>query len=500
MKPLAALLAVIGVVTAGLGLRTTATKLDAGEASTVNADRPGINAHNSPAVAVRHDRPEILVVADRIDTPRFSCSLHVSSNRGETWRPLPVPLARDAPNCYWPDVAFDGEGRLLVLYTATGGRYNQPLGVWLQRYDGDEAVGPPTRIAGSEAFHAHFAVEGNRVVVVWVQAKPENADRPLGFEPPPNPVMLARSDDGGLTFSPPVRVSEPDRRVAQPSVLLLPDGALVVGALDLGDDAFNYEARHEGQGGPPPDGRWRVVTWRSTDGGATFSGATTVAGDLVIPERVIIDLMPGPSFARDPSAAGLTLYAAWDAGQGDTRDVFLARSGDGGTTWSPPTRLTPTAGSQHLPAVSVAPDGRVDVVFYDRSGDARDRAAEVRVGSSWDGGRTFTTTVASAQPFDSGVGLASAQGLAQLGNQLALASYDDTFVAFWADTSGGTEATNLQDLGVASVDARESGRRSTTLVAVGVALILAAAPLLALATRRSRRNRRLPPPRQTAAG
>ncbi|CAN5665152.1 hypothetical protein BH20ACT1_BH20ACT1_09620 [soil metagenome] len=50
--------------------------------SFVNANRPGLDAHNSPAVVAHPDRPEVLVVADRIDTPRFSCSVSSVARNG----------------------------------------------------------------------------------------------------------------------------------------------------------------------------------------------------------------------------------------------------------------------------------------------------------------------------------------------------------------------------------------------------------------------------------
>src|SRR5439155_2076411 len=177
---------------------------------------------------------------------------------------------------------------------------------------------------------------------------------------------------------------------------------------------------------------WRVVAWRSTDGGATFGSTVVVAGGLVVPQRVVIDLAPGPAFAADPTHH--RLYAAWDAGTqaatGAGRDVFLARSDDGGVTWRGPTRLEPRPESQFLPAVgvTVAPSGRVDMVFYDRSRDPGDVLAQVVVASSWDGGGTFTTAVASEARFDTRIGLGSPQGIPQLGNQLAVVSRPDGFL------------------------------------------------------------------------
>ena len=436
----------------------------------VNTDRPGLSAHNSPAVARHPSRPGVVAVADRIDLPRFGCSVSLSSTDGASWRSLPLPLPPEAPNCFAPDVGFDADGELLVLYTATGGRFNQPLGVWLQRYQGEAPAGPPERVAGPVAFHARMAVDGPRVAVAWVQALPGAAERPLGWEAGTNPVLLIRSADGGRSFSGPVTVSEPERRVVQPTVLLGPGDDVVVGALDLGDDIDDYEARHMGQGGAPSDARWRVVAWRST-GGAPFGAAVVVAGDLAPPGRIIVNLAPAPGFARDPGTG--RLYATWDAGRGDGRDVALSRSDDGGTTWSPAVAVAPGPRAQHLPAVDVAPGGRVDIAFYDRRRDPGDVMAEAVLATSNDGGRTFTTTTVSDRAFDTRIGFGGFQGIPLLGSHVAVLSGADQALVFWSDTSGGTETTGNQDLAVAAVEVSGAAGPRWPLVAAGVALALA---------------------------
>ncbi len=456
----------LGLVLLVAGLQRPAPRVRlTGPNRVVNVDRPGINAHNSPAVAVNPSRPKMLAVADRIDTPRQSCSVRRSNDGGATWAP-PLSLGE----CFWPDVAFEGAGNLLVLTTTLGGPFNQPVSVWLQRFDGAAPSGPRVQVAGGEAYHARLAVDGERVVVTWVQAGAAAAGKPLGFPPPPNPVVAARSDDGGRSFSRPVRVGEPSRLVVQPRVILGPGQRVVVGALDLGDDLLDYEGRHEGQGGPPHDGRWALVSWTSTDGGATFAPASPVAEDLVIPQRIYSDLAPAPGFVLDRSRD--RLFATWDAGRGDGRDVFLARSDDGGATWSGPTPVAPRPGAQFLPMVGVAPDGRVDVVFYDRSRDPSDVTTEVALASSWDGGRSFTTATVSDRSFDSGIGFGSAQGLPMLGSQLAVVSEPDRSLAFWSDTRNASVDDNAQDLTVGTVAISGRGGRRWPILALAAALLL----------------------------
>lgn len=479
--------AVTGVALVVLGVSPRPAALDPGATVVVNTDRPGIDAHNSPAVAVHPRRPEVMVAADRIDTPRFSCSIWRSTNAGVTWDPLHLPLAPGQANCHGPDVAFTGGGDLLVLTTATGGRFNQPVGVRLQRFQEGRAEGPPVPVAGPEAFHARLATDGERVLVSWVQAQPAAAEVPLGLPPPPNPILLARSDDGGRSFATPIQVSEDQRLVIQPTVLAGPGDRVVVGALDLGADRFDYEAHHGGQGGPPSDEPWRVVSWTSEDPGATFGPAAVVADGLVPPTRLIVNLGPTPGFAHHAGSG--RVYAVWDAGRDDARDVYLAHSDDAGTTWSAARRILPRPGAQNLPAVAVAPDGRVDVVFYDRSSDPDDVMAEVTLASSWDGGASFSSTTVSDTAFDPRIGFASAQDLPQLGSQLAVVARDDRALAFWADTTRGSVATNLQDLAMATVEVTPEAGPRWPLVVVGAVLALAGVALI-VAWRRAGNKRR----------
>ena len=464
----AAGLVVAGLVLVALGLQSGPARLRPGDVTFVNADRPGINAHNSPSVARDPGAPATIALADRIDTPRFSCSVSLSTTGGVTWKQLPLPLPPDAPNCHQPDVAYTGPGRLLVLYTATGGRFNQPVGVWAQRFDGEAPAGSAVRVAPAEAFHARMAADGARVWATWIQADGA-AEKPLGFGTTPAPLRMARSADGGATFSPAQTVSD-GRRVVQPTPIGLGDGRVAVGALDLAEDLADYEARHGGQGGDPHDGPWRVIAWTSTDGGASFGPPITVAADLVVPQRIIVNLAPAPSFAADPRGNG-RLYAAWEAGRGDGRDAFLARSDDAGATWTEPVAVASRPRGQFLPAVGVSAAGRVDVALYDRSADPEDVRAHVTLASSDDAGRTFRTATISDVPFDTRIGFGSLQGIPLLGSRLAVLSEADRTLAFWSDTSRGRIDDNVQDLAVVSVDVEEAGDRRPLLVLLGGLLL-----------------------------
>ena len=110
----AALLAGAGLVLVAVGLQSAPAGLRPGDPTFVNTDRPGINAHNSPAVALSASGNAI-ALADRIDTPRFGCTVSLSTTGGATWKQLSLPLPPEAPNCHQPDVAYGAGDRLLVL-------------------------------------------------------------------------------------------------------------------------------------------------------------------------------------------------------------------------------------------------------------------------------------------------------------------------------------------------------------------------------------------------
>lgn len=472
-------LAVAGIAAVGFGLVERPSGLRAAGASEFVHEPSGSRAHNTPSVAADPRSPSTIVVANRVDAPALGCAAAVSTTGGASWDPLELSPRLAAENCFWPRVAFLPDSTLLVLYTELGGPLLLPVDVWLQRYQGLRPAGPPLRVAGDLAYWARMATTGNRVWLTWVQAGPATADNQLGLEPGENPVMVARSEDFGRTFGPPVAVGEPDRRVIQPSIVVGDAGLVVVGGLDLGDDVANYSAAHDGQTPPDPALRWRVVTWASTDDGQTFGPASIVTDDVVVPQLILADLGPTPGFAAEPGTG--RVYATWDGGRGDGRDVFLSWSDDAGRSWSDPARVGPTAGSQLLPAVAAGRDGRVDLAFYDRSRDPQDVLQAVVVATSTDGGRTFRTSPVSDAATDSRVGLGAQQGVPVQGDNLALLSREDDVMALWADTGRGSRLEPVQDLAVGVVDLDFGGGRRWGLVAVGVGLIVSATGLAGVA-------------------
>ncbi|HET7489562.1 MAG TPA: sialidase family protein [Acidimicrobiales bacterium] len=448
------------------------------------------DANNSPSLARSPVDPARMAVANRIDAPRFGCALHVSSDGGATWQPSAIPFPageENPPRCFAPDVAFGADGTLHVLFATLYGSGNRPHAVWLSSStDGGKTLSEPRRVLGELSFQARLAADPAvpaRLYVTWLQATDTAY---LAFPTTGNPIELARSDDGGRTWTDPVRVSPGTRqRVVAPALRAGPKGRLYLSYLDLGDDRLDYDGGHQGRGGPAYAGAWSLVLARSGDDGRTWS-ESVVADDIAPPERFVVFLPPTPSLAVDP--AGRHVYLAFHSARSGDADVFAWSSGDGGRTFLR-RRVNDTPArdgrDQYLPQLSLAGDGRLDVVYYDRRADPRNGRNGVSLQSSTDGGRSFARHVAvSNRSFDAGIGFGSERGMADLGSRLALVSARHSVLAVWPDTRAGTQGTSKQDLAQAVVRIDEASAWAPPLRALGVVLLLAAVVAVAATRRR----------------
>jgi len=431
----------------------------------VSARTPGdVSALNSPTLVRNPRQPGNLAVSSRVDTPVFSCTLHVSLDGGARWTQTDIPQPRRGRGkCYNPDVAFAADGTLYLSFVTLRGPGNVPNEVWLSTSkDGGRTLSFPLRVRGALAFQVRLAadpVKPGRLYMTWLQA---NEVGVLKFTAPGNPIAVMRSDDGGATWGQPVRVSSRARqRVLTPTPVVGRDGTLYTLYLDVGNDQLDYEGGHEGMGGPAYTGRYSLVLARSRDGGATWS-ESLVSDRLTSIGRFIVFLAMAPTVAVDRDGR---VYAAFHSTEQGSPDVLLWTLEPGASTWRGPTRVNdnpPRDGTaQYLPKLSVAPDGRLDVLYYDRRADRENLKNEVSLQSSFDHGRSFTPAVQlSSRPSDSRIGFGAKEGLPDLGSRLALISDDRAALGLWTDTRAGIPATQKQDLAEAAVAVSDPPRLS----------------------------------------
>ncbi len=164
-------------------------------------------------------------------------------------------------------------------------------------------------------------------------------------------IMAARTDDGGTSWSDPVRVQPWNRPQHSPFIVSLGDGAMLV-------------AWQEVMG----EGRAEIRTSRSEDGGLTWSPRVRVDFENTVDAWK-------PVVARDTDNGDLYLAFVDSRGADPNRRVYVTRSTDTGRTWSAPVRVDPrertdaiadsTFTNEWTPAVA-ARGGRVVVAYTHR--------------------------------------------------------------------------------------------------------------------------------------
>ena len=162
---------------------------------------------------------------------------------------------------------------------------------------------------------------------------------------------------------------------------------------------------------------------------------------------VFMDNRNGSSFPF-PTAVTQVPEDSFSCPEGTTTDtdVFIVKSSDGGTTWSSPLRVnqdTPNNGrDQWFPFAAVAPNGRVDVLFYDRRDNPR--LTHAYLARSSDGGVTWTDNRVSDafsdmnRAFEGGLFIGDYNGLA--------IGPDGTSYPFWTDARTGTPLIRQSDV------------------------------------------------------
>lgn len=206
-------------------------------------------------------------------------------------------------------------------------------------------------------------------------------------------IWFARSTDDGRTWSQPIEIDH------HPGLPRDDNGALEGFAGTVAPDGVLYVSW-------AADG-WLVLA-ASHDGGRTFSIPRQVVRTAPIMFHVQ-DVARSNGFPQIGIDARPhcrpRLYLSWsDYRNGDT-DVFVSSSGDLGQTWGPPVRVNNDpvhdGADQFFQWMAVDPiDGSVNILFYDRRGDPKDRDAAVTLARSTDQGRTFSNHAWTTQGFN----------------------------------------------------------------------------------------------------
>jgi hypothetical protein len=249
----------------------------------------------------------------------------------------------------------------------------------------------------------------------------------------PEPIVFARSTDGGQTWSAAVRLTSSHNNNAvggrQGSLIRTgPDGTVYV----FWEGAIFHHSEQ--------------LVAISHDGGVTFTQPIPIAAVNDLPSP-----LPGSSFrdnsfpSADVNQVNGDIYLAWANEQGSpaTALIEFTESDDGGKSWSAPITIGGRAGAvnAYFPSVAASPDGHHVFVAWPAqtwvapgtapgAGVVSDFAAfNVRTDGTWSGGKLLST--ASGDPDGSSTNSLGAQFL---GDYATAVSSNSTAWFVWTDT------------------------------------------------------------------
>jgi len=205
-----------------------------------------------------------------------------------------------------------------------------------------------------------------------------------------SPIFFSASHNGGRTWSMPREISGANSTLCTFSSTALPnDGRCREDQFSSPVVASNgtiYVAYQNDQAVNDGQLRNQYLVVKSTDGGATWSTPVRASdilsdGNSDYPVNVQgrqtlsnsqFRVNSAGNLAIDPSSGAL--YVTWSDNRNGTAastntDVFVARSLNGGATWSGPITVSSAANDQFYPWAAVSSDGTLEISYFDRSYD-----------------------------------------------------------------------------------------------------------------------------------
>ncbi|HEV3364074.1 MAG TPA: sialidase family protein [Acidimicrobiia bacterium] len=442
-----------------------------GAVQVTGASNP-FRAFASPAIAV-DPRDKNTIVIGHGEARGSGCGVQYSTNAGLSWTEGASPLPKDVAACVrntngpLASVTFTPDGTLLYAFAGYPRANDFHSKIYVTRSDDLGRTFQTTAIPGLDPPYPDDSF--GTPALPTVKVDPTNPQRVyVAYQhnyglfslagsvfPPgkfsssyPLRAYVARSDDGGATFGQPVAVSsDPKDHATRAYLAIGRRGELYVFAGEVNTPVPF--------GSTNPPAAPRIFLSTSTDGGRSFDQKvihTSEAGRPGDEYAVLLAMSPAVDLETGD------VYLTWEDTGRRPPAILFSRSSDQGATWSPPLKVNDGDPGRQWdfdemePAISVAPNGRVDLAWLDYRNDytfapgpqAQNALQDVYLASSTDGGRTWSPNVrVSDRSIDRrlsdvwSTGVRSAVGLHAL---------DTGAYVAWDDTRNATGETKAQDV------------------------------------------------------
>ncbi|MGH9279190.1 MAG: hypothetical protein ACRD12_13930 [Acidimicrobiales bacterium] len=437
-------LALAGIVVVVIG-QTMASAQSSAPVLTkpVNATKEDLSpgrTYGAPYLVVNPDNPKV-IFGGFIEQRSRACGVIRSTDAGQTWKIVapninlpsyPFCLANNS-NIFTAPLAF---GRDNSIYLATHGwespERNKTSVVVAKSTDLGETW-TATVAADARPTQGDTQVNNRPVIGLVVDSKSAGSDIVyVGFRQgfpnltspnarPQEPTVIT-STDGGKTFGPAVSArgtlfdekSVTDQAISARTTILGTTTTLAAeGSLGATpSQSKNFGATGNGEGLAVDNQGNVYIAWMTASANITPSApsglvvskstdrAKTWTTTLVQPFQYNNRQNPRLAWSPEGGSNG-TLHMVWEGSQNPAlnsyADTTYSKSTDANATWSPPKRLADSDPAQlqgnYLPNVVIAPNGRVDVVWWDTRDDVGIRANDVYYTYSTDNGETFAKNI-----------------------------------------------------------------------------------------------------------
>ncbi len=234
--------------------------------------------------------------------------------------------------------------------------------------------------------------DGN-VYVVWTEFTTAGGTR----------ILFSRFTNGGTTYTPPTQISSASSGVSGATPFVGPNGRLHVAWEDRASGRIRFRSSTDGGTTWGTEVTAATLTPIRHPGASATCGRNAVNGNIRVNEfpSMAVDMSAGATrgnvyiaYAGDPDG---------NQSSGDAADVFVVRSTDGGATWSAASSVhgpgtigaDGTTHDNFMPSLAVDGTGTVGVSYYDRRGDAGNLRTQLYQATSTDGGITWSNEAVS---------------------------------------------------------------------------------------------------------